>query len=101
MFYFVVKDRALTTSRFRLITILAFNFSPFSPPSTLHTFTSLSAPPVAIHPRTCGFTSRAETAPVCADSVNLDLVGVEGILDGMTESVRVSKEWTFPFSRDT
>ena len=61
------------------------------------TLTALSVPPVAMHPRMCGFTSSAETAPSCAESVNRAGDG-ELRSDG---SVRASKLSTSPFSKET
>ena len=64
---------------------------------TFQTLTILSVPPVTRHPRMCGFTSRADAAPSCAESVKRAGEG-EFKSEG---SVLASKFRTRPFSSDT
>ena len=64
---------------------------------TFHTLTSLSVPPVMRHPRMWGLTSRADAAPSCAASMNLD---GEGLVKSEGRAL-ASKLSTIPFSNET
>lgn len=89
------KERKLTTPKSLLATILTPGFPPLS--ITFQTFTILSIPPVAIHPRMWGEISSADAAPSCADRVYR---AGEGELRSVGR-VRASKFRTRPFSNDT
>ena len=79
------------------MTRLTWRFSRSVSSLTFQTLTILSVPPVTMHPRMCGLTSRADAAPSCAESVNRAGDG-EFRSEG---SVLASKFSTRPFSRET
>lgn len=70
---------------------------PFSSSLMFHNLTSLSVPPVTIHPFKCGLTSMDDTAPSCADRVKREGDGLSRLLG----RVRISKFRTMPFSKET
>ena len=62
-----------------------------------HILTSLSVPPVTMHPFICELTSIDDTAPSCAARVKRDGDGWSRLLG----RVRTSKFRTIPFSKET
>lgn len=86
-----------TTPRSLDVTRLTFRLPVSWSSAMFHTLTTLSVPPVAMTPRTWGFTSSADTAPSWACSIKRAGEG-ESRFEG---SVRASKLSTKPFSSDT
>ena len=86
-----------TTPRSLDVTRLTFRFPPSSSSTTFQTLTSLSVPPVTMHPLIYGLTSIEETAPSCAERVKRAGDG-RSRFEGR---VRASKLRTRPFSSET
>jgi hypothetical protein len=84
--------------------MLISRFRPATPSvsssMTFQILTTLSIPPVTMHPRMWGLTSSAEAAPSCADRVYFGCA-VEMPLEAEEGRVRESYARMRPFSRDT
>jgi hypothetical protein len=95
----VAHTLPLTTPKSRDVTRLMLRLPVPEDASsvTFQILTSLSVPPVTMHPGMWGLTSRADVAPSCAERVKRAGAGCE-MSDG---SVRASKLSTRPFSSET